>query len=192
MRKIITMLTALLLFTSYKSYAKEVIKENNNMEKRVLVAYFSYSGTTKRYAEKIAHMVGNADLFQIQAAQPYTSEDVDWTNASSRVNKEMKENPNSRPKMTRKIENLKDYDVVFLGFPIWWHIAPNIINTFLETQDFKGKTIIPFFTSHSSGPGETDKHLRKSIPYKVEWKPATRVNRMSDKELKEWISRNLQ
>lgn len=99
----------------------------------------------------------------------------------------MKTDPDSRPAIAKKVDNLKDYDVVFLGFPIWWYIEPNIINTFLETQDFKGKTIVPFFTSYSSGPGKTDEHLHKSINYEVNWKPAVRLNSKSDSELKAWI-----
>ena len=130
----------------------------------------------------------NADLFEIQAAQPYTDADVNWQNDNARVNQEMKAHPDSRPAIARKVDNMKDYDVVFVGFPIWWYIAPNIINTFLEAHDFKGKTIIPFFTSHSSGPGETDKNLHKSINYDVTWKSAVRVNRWNDKELEDWVS----
>lgn len=161
--------------------------QNNNMGQKVLVAYFSYLGTTKGYAEKIAKMT-NADLFEIQAAQPYTDADVNWRNDNARVNQEMKAHPDSRPAIARKVDNMKDYDVVFVGFPIWWYISPNIINTFLEAHDFKGKTIIPFFTSHSSGPGETDKNLHKSINYDVTWKSAVRVNRWNDKELEDWVS----
>lgn len=194
-KKIITAAFALLAILS--AFACKSNQNNNKMEnkeqkeKKVLVAYFSYSGTTKGYATKIAKMSGNATLFEIQAEQPYTDADVDYTNDSSRVNKEMKTNPDSRPAIAKKVENLSEYDVVFIGFPIWWYIAPNIINTFLETQDFKGKTIVPFFTSHSSGAGNTDRELHKSIGYEVKWKPATRVNGMNDKELQEWVDNSL-
>ncbi len=161
----------------------QTVMANN---KKVLVAYFSYSGTTKGYAEKIARYTG-ADIFEIQAAQPYTEDDVDWTKDDSRVNQEMKVHPDSRPGIKSKVENLAQYDVVFLGFPIWWYIEPNIINTFLETQDFRGKRIVPFFTSYSSGPGKTDKHLHASIAYEVEWFNAVRANSMNDKQLKQWV-----
>ncbi|GAB6976068.1 flavodoxin [Prevotella falsenii] len=192
MNRIITAMAALLLMVGCKSNAKQNInREDKNMQKKVLVAYFSYSGTTKGYAEKIAKQA-HADLFEIQAAQPYTDADVDWRDDNSRVNREMKTNPDSRPAIAKKVDNLKTYDVVFVGFPIWWYIAPNIINTFFETNDFKGKTIIPFFTSASSGPGETDKHLHKSINYNVTWKPAVRVNRWNDKELNEWVDKSIQ
>lgn len=190
MRKLLTIIAAMLMVAGCKSNAKENnnMQTNSDKQKKVLVTYFSYSGTTKRYAEKIAQQTG-ADLFRIEAAQPYTDADVDWQDPKSRVNVEMKDNPDSRPEIAHKVDNMKDYDVVFVGFPIWWYIAPNIINTFLEAHDLKGKTIVPFFTSHSSGPGETDKHLHKSIKYEVTWKPAVRANGMNDKELREWIDK---
>lgn len=193
MNKILSVIAALLVVFGCNGKSKESnnMTSNGNNEKKVLVAYFSYSGTTKGYAEKIAGITGGK-LFEIEAAQPYTDEDVDWTNDNSRVNKEMKTNPDSRPEIAKKVDNLTGYDVVFLGFPIWWYIEPNIINTFLETQDFKGKTIIPFFTSYSSGPGKTDEHLHKSISYSVNWKPATRVNKMNDKQLREWAEKSMQ
>lgn len=190
--KILTLLAALVLVAGCNAKNKEKnMQENEPSGKKVLVAYFSFSGTTRGYAGKIAKLA-HADLFEIQAAQPYTAQDVDWTNDSSRVNKEMKTNPDSRPAIARKVDGLAQYDVVFLGFPIWWHVEPNIINTFLETQDFKGKTIVPFFTSQSSGPGETDEHLHASIGYDVSWKPATRLNGMSDKALAEWVAASLE
>lgn len=190
MRKLLTIIAAMLMVAGCKSNAKENnnMQTNSDKQKKVLVTYFSYSGTTKGYAEKIAQHTG-ADLFRIEAAKPYTDADVDWQDPKSRVNVEMKDNPDSRPEIARKVDNMKDYDVVFVGFPIWWYIAPNIINTFLEAHDLKGKTIVPFFTSHSSGPGETDKHLHKSIKYEVTWKPAVRANGMNDKELREWIDK---
>lgn len=190
MRKLLTIIAAMLMVAGCKSNAKENnnMQTNSDKQKKVLVTYFSYSGTTKRYAEKIVQQTG-ADLFRIETAQPYTDADVDWQDPKSRVNVEMKDNPDSRPEIARKVDNMKDYDVVFVGFPIWWYIAPNIINTFLEAHDLKGKTIVLFFTSHSSGPGETDKHLHKSIKYEVTWKPAVRANGMNDKELREWIDK---
>lgn len=190
--KILTLLAALVLVAGCNAKTKEKnMRENEPSGKKVLVAYFSFSGTTRGYAEKIAKLA-HADLFEIQAAQPYTAQDVDWTNDSSRVNKEMKTNPDSRPAIARKVDGLAQYDVVFLGFPIWWYVEPNIINTFLETQDFKGKTIAPFFTSQSSGPGETDERLHASIGYDVSWKPATRLNGMSDKALAGWVAASLE
>ena len=191
MNKMMTLLAASLMLAGCKGNATtSKNQEDKKMQKKVLVAYFSYSGTTKGYAEKIAQYAG-ADLFEIEAAQPYTAADVDWQDDHSRVNREMKTEPDSRPAIAKKVDNIKDYDVVFVGFPIWWYIAPNIINTFLESHDLQGKTLIPFFTSHSSGPGETDKHLHKSINYDVTWKPAVRVNRWNDKEVKAWVDESL-
>lgn len=191
MNKMMTLLAASLMLAGCKGNATtSKNQEDKKMQKKVLVAYFSYSGTTKGYAEKIAQYA-SADLFEIEAAQPYTAADVDWQDDHSRVNREMKTEPDSRPAIAKKVDNIKDYDVVFVGFPIWWYIAPNIINTFLESHDLQGKTLIPFFTSHSSGPGETDKHLHKSINYDVTWKPAVRVNRWNDKELKAWVDESL-
>lgn len=192
MNRILTIAAVLIMLIGCKSNAKQSVESNNNtnMDKKVLVAYFSYSGTTKGYAEKIAKLA-NADLFAIEAAQPYTDKDVDWTDDNSRVNQEMKVNKDARPAIASKPKNFEQYDVVFVGFPIWWYIAPNIINTFLETNDFKGKTIIPFFTSASSGPGKTDQNLQKSINYDVKWQPAVRVNSWNDKKLGEWVVQSL-
>jgi len=188
MKYITVLLLAMLTLVGFSSKAKDnkqTTMANDN--KKVLVAYFSYSGTTRGYAKKIAEYTG-ADLFEIEAAHPYTAADVDWTTDGSRVNKE-KEHPELRPAIKSKVDNLAQYDVVFLGFPIWWYIEPNIINTFLETNDFHGKRIVPFFTSASSGPGETDKHLHASITYDVDWQPAVRANSMNVQQLKQWAEK---
>ncbi len=117
-----------------------------------LVAYFSASGVTKRYAETLAK-AADADLFEIKPSVPYTNDDLDWKNSKSRSSVEMK-NPDSRPEIAEKLSNMDEYDTVFVGFPIWWYVAPTIINTFLESYDFSGKTIIPFATSGGSGLGK--------------------------------------
>ena len=114
-----------------------------------LVAYFSASGVTKAAAERLAKAAG-ADLFEIKPAVPYTRADLDWMNKKSRSSVEMN-NPDSRPEIEARLSNMEDYDTVFLGFPIWWYVAPTIINTFLESYDFAGKTIRPFATSGGSG-----------------------------------------
>lgn len=187
MKYITLLLLALLTLAGCRAKAQDNKQTTmaNKDNKKTLVAYFSYSGTTRGYAKKIAGYIG-ADIFEIQAEKPYTDADVDWTDDNSRVNQEMKAHPDSRPAIKNKVDNLAQYDIVFLGFPIWWYIEPNIINTFLETQDFRGKRIVPFFTSASSGPGETDKHLHASINYEVDWRPAVRANSMSDQQLKQW------
>ena len=123
-----------------------------------LVAFFSASGVTAALAQRLSRAAG-ADLFEIKPAVPYTSADLDWTNASSRSSVEMK-NPASRPEIAEKLPSMADYDVVFLGFPIWWYVAPTIINTFLESYDFSGKTIVLFATSGGSPMGRTLEILR--------------------------------
>lgn len=128
-----------------------------------LVAYFSASGITKAVAEKLAR-IKEADLFEIIPQEMYTSDDLDWTNANSRSSIEMKDK-SSRPKIISKVKNINEYDVIYLGFPIWWYQAPTIINTFLEMYDFNGQTIIPFATSGGSGMGKPIniyyRHVRK-------------------------------
>ena len=129
---------------------------------RKLVAYFSASGVTAKLAEKLAEAIG-ADMYEIQPAVPYTMEDLDWRNEQSRSSIEMK-NPASRPEISGKRDNMDEYDTVFVGFPIWWYVAPTIINTFLESYDFTGKKIIPFATSGGSGMGATNLNLKPSCP----------------------------
>ena len=130
--------------------------------KKALVAYFSASGVTAKAAETLAQAV-NADLYEIQPEKPYTRADLDWTNRQSRSSVEMRD-PDSRPAFFKRPLDLEAYDVVFVGFPIWWYVAPTIINTFLESYDFSGKTVIPFATSGGSGMGKTADILQKSCP----------------------------
>lgn len=125
-----------------------------------LVAYFSASGTTKKAAERLAKATG-ADLFEIKPKVPYSSADLNWMDKKSRSSVEMSD-PSSRPEIAEKIPNLADYDTVFLGFPIWWYVAPRIINTFVESYDFTGKTLVPFATSGGSGMGKTNSVLKPS------------------------------
>ena len=127
---------------------------------RKLVAYFSASGVTAKVAETLAEAIG-ADIYEIEPAAPYSKADLDWTNQKSRSSIEMSD-PASRPAITGKRDNMNDYDTVFVGFPIWWYVAPHIINTFLESYDLTGKTIIPFATSGGSGMGKTNEHLASS------------------------------
>ena len=130
--------------------------------KKVLVAYFSASGVTKKVAEKIAAAV-NGDLFQIEPAIAYSEEDLNWMNKNSRSSLEMSDK-DFRPAMIKTELNLSEYDSILLGFPIWWYVAPTIINTFLESYDFSGKKITVFATSGGSGFGNTVQELRNSAP----------------------------
>ena len=128
---------------------------------RKLVAYFSATGITAKMAELVADAAG-ADVYQIQPAVKYTQKDLDWTNRESRSSTEMN-NKKSRPEMVEADARIEDYDVIFLGFPIWWYVAPTIINTFLEKYDFAGKKIVLFATSGGSGFGKTVEELKLSV-----------------------------
>lgn len=151
-----------------------------------LVAYFSASGVTKSYAEKLAK-VTDADLFEIKPAVPYTKADLDWMDKNSRSTVEMK-NPDSRPKIAEKLKDMEKYDAVFLGFPIWWYVAPTIVDTFLESYDFSNKTIIPFATSGGSGMGKTSDILRKVCP-DADIKNGKVINNMSESTLADWANK---
>lgn len=122
-----------------------------------LVAYFSATGITARVAENLADSIG-ADLFAIIPTIGYTKEDLDWMDKSSRSSVEMS-NESCRPEIAYKRDNMLEYDMIFVGFPIWWYRAPMIIHTFLESYDFSGKTVIPFATSGGSGMGKTNEKL---------------------------------
>ena len=148
-----------------------------------LVAYFSASGVTKAAAERLAKAAG-ADLFEIKPAVPYSRQDLDWTSKKSRSSMEMS-NPSSRPAIAQKVQNMEDYDTVFIGFPIWWYTAPSIISTFVESYDFSGKTLVPFATSGGSGMGKTVETLELLCPA-ANWEKGKMLNHVSDRELENW------
>ncbi|MBR4224194.1 MAG: flavodoxin [Oscillospiraceae bacterium] len=127
-----------------------------------LVAYFSASGITAGLAKRLADMAG-ADLHEIRPAEPYTIADLNWTNKQSRSSVEMRD-PSSRPAIADDGMDISAYDIIYVGFPVWWYVAPTIINTFLESRDFSGKRIILFGTSGGSGFGKTIDALRDSAP----------------------------
>ena len=127
---------------------------------KTLVAYFSATDTTARAAERLAKAIG-ADLHEIRPKVPYTKKDLNWTDPRSRSTLEMKDK-SSRPEIEGRVENMDQYDTIYVGFPIWWYVAPTIINTFLEAYDFSGKTVIPFATSGGSGMGKTLEGLKGS------------------------------
>lgn len=131
------------------------------MANKSLVTYFSASGVTKKVAEKLAEAAG-ADLFEIKPEVAYTEADLNWMDKKSRSSIEMNDK-SFRPAIAEKCNNMADYDVVYVGFPIWWYVAPTIINTFLESYDFSGKTIVLFSTSGGSGFGNTVAELKGSV-----------------------------
>lgn len=151
-----------------------------------LIAYFSASGTTRKVAEKLATVV-KGDLYEITPEKPYTSRDLDWMDKNSRSSVEMKDKT-SRPAIAGKVENIEQYDTIFVGFPIWWYVAPTIINTFLESYDFSEKTIIPFATSGGSGMGNTLAELKISCSDETKWKEGKIFSAsVSEQELENWI-----
>lgn len=127
-----------------------------------LIAFFSATGTTKRAAEKLSRVVG-ADLYEIKPAEPYSSADLNWNDKSSRSSREMSD-LSSRPALADTNAPVADHDVIYLGFPVWWYVAPRIINTFLEAYDFAGKTIVVWVTSGGSGLGRTVPELEATVP----------------------------
>ena len=131
-----------------------------NSEKKILIAYFSAQGTTKKVAENLSIVI-KSDLYEIKPEIEYTKEDLKWTDENARSSIECK-NEDSRPKLKDKNANIEKYDIILIGFPIWWHIAPPIINTFLEMYNFKGKKIILFGTSMSEDFGQTILYLKDS------------------------------
>ena len=156
------------------------------MENKILVAYFSASGVTARVAKTLAE-AADADLFEIKPAVPYTSADLNWMDKNSRSSVEMRD-PQSRPQIADSVANMDDYRTVFIGFPIWWYVAPTIINTFLESYDFSGKTIILFATSGGSGLGKTENLLRPLCSGTTEWRGGRMLNGNPSKDsLAAWV-----
>lgn len=155
---------------------------------KTLVAYFSATGTTKKVAENLASAL-NADIYEIKPAKPYTSADLDWTNGNSRSSVEM-QNHASRPEIVDDNFSVSEYDTVFLGFPIWWYIAPTIVNTFLEKHDFSNKKIILFATSGGSKFGKTVENLKPSVsPSTVIVEGDVLNNNPSVEDLKKWAEK---
>ena len=143
------------------------------MSQQILIAYFSASGVTERVARELARAVGG-DLYEIRPAEPYTSADLNWMDKGSRSSREMNDDA-CRPAIASPVERMDQYGTVFLGFPIWWYVEPRIVNTFLESGDFAGKTLIPFATSGGSGIAGAEKDLRARYPG-LTWSAGKLVN----------------
>lgn len=151
---------------------------------RILVAYFSATGTTARVAAKLA-AVTDGTLYAITPAKPYTSADLDWHDRRSRSSVEMND-PQARPALGGKALDTADYDVIFIGYPIWWDLAPRIIETFIESHDLDGKTVIPFATSGGSTLAGSAAALKRSYPA-LNWKEGRLLNRADDSTIRAWI-----
>ena len=154
-----------------------------------LVAYFSASGVTAKVADMLADAVG-ADIHEIRPKVPYTKADLNWMNKKSRSSIEMADKT-IRPEIAESNVKIENDDVIFLGFPIWWTVAPTIINTFLEGYDFSGKTIIPFCTSGGSGVGRSDTELHKNVSGDVKWAKGVQINRPNEGKIKKWLDKVL-
>ncbi|MBU5335555.1 flavodoxin [Intestinibacter bartlettii] len=157
------------------------------MANKSLVTYFSASGVTEKVAQKLAEAAG-ADLFEIKPEVPYTSDDLNWMDKKSRSSVEMNDK-SFRPAIAEKCNNISEYDVVYVGFPIWWYVAPTIINTFLESYDFSGKTIVLFATSGGSGFGKTVSELKGSVSDTTVIKEGKVFNSgISKEQLLSWVN----
>lgn len=157
---------------------------------KALVAYFSASGVTARLAARLA-ATAQAELYEIKPQQPYTKADLNWNDTKSRSTLEMKD-PASRPALADLDANLDAYDTIYLGFPIWWYVAPTIINSFLEQYDFSGKRIVLFATSGSSGMGKTLELLKPSAPAAI-WSDGGILRASAgEQELRDWLARTAQ
>ena len=150
---------------------------------QTLVAYFSATGTTEKAAKLVAETTGGT-LFKIQPAQEYTANDLNWHNKSSRSSVEMAD-AQSRPALSVRPKNFIGYDTVYIGFPIWWNLAPRIINTFIESNDLAGKTVIPFATSGGSGISNAEKELRKAYP-DLKWQKGKLLNGATKEDILSW------
>ena len=152
---------------------------------KTLIAYFSASGVTARTAKQIADASG-ADLYEIRPEQPYTSADLDWMDKKSRSTIEMND-PSSRPEIVEPLPDVREYDNILLGFPVWWYTCPAIIRTFLEGLDLHGKKLVPFATSGGSDLGDTAEHLKEYAPG-AEVLPGRMMNgRINPDDLKAWV-----
>ena len=189
MKKIVLLVLSLLFLSAGVVIAQsntQEAKENSKMNKKILVAYFSATGNTRRVAQNLAKAV-NADIYEIKPAKTYSDADLDWTNKSSRSSVEMADH-SSRPEIIKDDFSVKDYETIYLGFPIWWYIAPTIVNTFLEKHDFSNKKIILFATSGGSDLGKSIDNIKTSVSDSTTVINGKVFNtNISVEELKSWV-----
>ena len=159
----------------------------NKKDMKTLVAYFSATGTTEAVAKDLAKVAG-ATLYEIKPEVKYTEADLDWRDKQSRSTIEMQDK-NSRPAIVKDLEDADSYDVIYIGFPVWWYTAPTIINTFIETYGFEGKTVIFFATSGGSDVTGADRQFQAQYP-DINWKPGKLLNQPSKKVLQDWVTNN--
>ena len=169
---------------SFAACAQNKGEKNMQTENKPLVVYFSATGTTAKVARTIAE-VTSGNLYEIVPQQAYTSDDLDWNDRQSRSSVEMN-NPQARPALKDTKLDAAAYNVIFIGYPIWWDQAPRIINTFIESHDLKGKTLVPFATSGGSGITGSVRALRKAYP-DLEWQDGKLLNRASRNAVQNWV-----
>lgn len=199
MKKIMSILVIfalLLCFTACANNSKETDSssdiasketELNKSETKALVVYFSCTGNTKAVVQKISKLTG-ADLYEIISTDPYTDEDLNYNNDNCRANKEMND-PDARPAIGSNTIDISNYDIVFIGYPIWWGTMPRIINTFLDTYDLSDKTVMPFCTSGGSGISKSVSDMKAQEP-DADIRDGLRANGSSDSGINEWLSDN--
>ncbi len=175
-----------LLITTAAVVCLSVAAQNQKVMngKNTLVAYFSATGITEKVAEMIAETTGG-DLYEITPVQEYTATDLDWTDKTSRSTKEMNDSK-SRPAIRADLKDAESYDVIYIGYPIWWNLAPRAVNTFLDTYDFSGKTVIPFATSGGSGIANSAAQLKKQYP-DINWQSGKLLNNPSRADIEAWV-----
>ena len=183
MNKIMLTLAAVMTL-NFAACAQNKGEKNMQTGNKPLVVYFSATGTTAKAARTIADVTGGT-LYEIVPQQAYTSDDLGWNDKQSRSSVEMN-NPQARPALKDTKLNVAAYDVIFIGYPIWWDQAPRIINTFIESHDLKGKTLVPFATSGGSGISNSVKELRKAYP-DLEWQDGKLLNGASGNTVRNWV-----
>lgn len=176
----IAVMTGLLIACSAKNQEAKTDNENT----KVLVCYFSATGTTEKAAQRIAEITGGK-LFAIEPAEPYTAADLDWRDSLSRSSVEMR-NRTFRPALKDSVADLSDYSVVFIGYPNWWNTHPTVINTFIESHDLKGKTIVPFMTSGGSNIINSENELHESYPT-LNIAKGLLMNDVTDSDICAWL-----
>ena len=182
--RVILSLVAFFIACSTWTVQAQKNKEVNMKTSKILVAYFSVTGTTENVAKNIAEIT-NGELYKIVPSKSYTNADLDWNDRGSRSSREMADEK-CRPAVTGNVDDMDAYDTVFVGFPIWWYVEPRIIDTFLEANDFSGKTIVPFATSGGSGLGKAPQRMASLAPGATVTEDRLLNNSPSADELRAW------
>ena len=184
MKKLTLIISAIAVMTGLLIACSAKKQEAQTENTKVLVCYFSATGTTEKAAQRIAEITGGK-LLNIEPAEPYTAADLDWRDSLSRSSVEMR-NRTFRPALKDSVTDLSDYSVIFIGYPNWWNTHPTIINTFIESNNLKGKTIVPFMTSGGSNIINSEKELHESYPT-LNIAKGLLMNDVTDADIRAWI-----